>query len=90
MIDSVKNDKEIEIIVSISLFLYFMICTLFFLWLINIYNSIISKFYMFTVCYSYSLVASTIASIALSNQSTSRLSTSPASLAAAIAGVIGI
>lgn len=33
MIDSVKNDKEIEIIVSISLFLYFMICTLFFLWL---------------------------------------------------------
>lgn len=56
----------------------------------NIYNSIISKFYMFTACYSYSLVASTIASIALSNQSTSRLSTSPASLAAAIAGVIGI
>ena len=33
VIDSVKNDKEIEIIVSISLFLYFMICTLFFLWL---------------------------------------------------------
>ena len=46
--------------------------------------------HMFTACYSYSLVASTIASIALSNQSTSRLSTSPASLAAAIAGVIGI
>ena len=35
-------------------------------------------------------VAFTIASIAWSNQFTLRLSTSPASLAAAIAGVIGI